>query len=66
MASPLIEYTNLLHKVGSPDDPRARAFKEEHRGDAEFQRRVRVVEMTFRAQGDAGEQKQHRMAPSGG
>jgi len=42
-----IDYMELLKECGHPDAPLVRAFLEEHRDDATFMTRARVINKVF-------------------
>lgn len=47
----LIEFTNLLHKHGSPDAPKVKEFLEAHKHDITFYRRAKTVILGFETLG---------------
>jgi hypothetical protein len=44
----VLQYTNLLHKHGSPEDRAVRLFREKHRDDEVFQKRANVLDRAFK------------------
>jgi hypothetical protein len=57
MSSPVIEYTNLLHKKKSLNDPAVLAFKEDHKSDKTFVKQAEVVEWAFAVRNAAQDAK---------
>lgn len=45
--SPIIEYTNLLHRHGSPAAPPVVAFLNEHAADRQFVKRAKALNRLF-------------------
>jgi hypothetical protein len=59
MASPVIDYTNLLHAKKSLTDPEVEQFKQSHSSDHEFVQQSAVVEWAFKARSIPKEDQQH-------